>query len=208
VSIAEQSRRSPLHDQWAVAVKQRAHWCCEGCGMSSEAMKKLGGRLEAAHILPYSEYPERRYDVSNGKALCTFRNRRHPEGLGNGFGCHNAMSGHWGHAYGVMPGVRLAKRHKFLNLVLGMPVWTLLVIANAQLRYYAFLRPYTLGLPVSGRDFLTAAGILVGLYLASVGAVDFGLRHRFVSRGARGILHGVVRLVRRTHHAKEPQHQG
>jgi hypothetical protein len=207
VSVQE-ARRSPLHDQWAVAVKQRAGWKCEGCGMSSEAMKKLGGRLEAAHILPYSEYPDRRYDVANGKALCTFRNRKHPEGLGNGFGCHNAMSGHWGHAYGVMPGVRLAKRHKLLNIVLGIPVWTLLVIANAQLRGLAFLRPYTLGLPVSGRDFLTAAGILVGLYGASVGAVDYALRHRFISRGARGTWHLVVRLARRIHHAKEPQHQG
>lgn len=105
-------------------------------------------------------------------------------------------------------GFTLAKRHKLLNLVLGMPVWTLLVIANAQLRYFAFLRPYSLGLPVSGRDFLTAAGILVGLYVGCVGGVDYSLRHRFLSRGARGILHGVVRLVRRTRHAKEPQHHG
>jgi len=45
----------------------------------------------------------------------------------------------------------------------------------------------------------------VGLYLACVGAVDYGLRHRFVSRGARGILHGLVRLARRIRYAKEPR---
>jgi hypothetical protein len=103
VSVQE-SRRSPLHDEWAVKVKQRARWTCEGCGLTSDQIKARGGRLEAAHILPHSEYPELRYRLDNGRALCTFRNRRHPEGLGNGYGCHNAMSGHWGHAYGVMPG--------------------------------------------------------------------------------------------------------
>jgi hypothetical protein len=103
VSTKEASRRSPLHDEWAVKVKTRAGWRCEGCGLDSDTIREHGGQLEAAHILPHSEYPDRRYDVANGKALCTFRNRKHPNGLGNGYGCHNAMSGHWGHSYGTVP---------------------------------------------------------------------------------------------------------
>lgn len=123
MSTREASRRSPLHDRWALQVKERAHWKCEGCGMGVDAIRKLGGNLEAAHILPHSEYPDRRYDPENGRALCTFRNRHHPKGLGNGFGCHNAMSGHWGHAYGVMPGTRqslvAARAHAGSHWVLG-----------------------------------------------------------------------------------------
>jgi hypothetical protein len=133
VSVQE-SRRSPLHDEWAVKVKQRARWTCEGCGLTSDQIKARGGRLEAAHILPHNEYPELRYRLDNGRALCTFRNRRHPEGLGNGYGCHNAMSGHWGHAYGVMPSAvhhsrwLLERDHKLAGtaaLMASAPLWAL-----------------------------------------------------------------------------------
>ncbi len=92
-------------------------------------------------------------------------------------------------------GSRSGRGGKLLNVVLGIPVWIVAVIANAQLRYFAFLRPYTLGLPVHGGDFLMAGGILVGLYLICVGAVDYALRHRFLSRGARGVWHLVARPV-------------
>jgi hypothetical protein len=100
----QESRRSPQHDQWALAVKKRAGWKCEGCGLSAKRIRELGGRYDAGHIYPYNEYPELRFDLGNGRGVCHFPKRNHPEGLGGGYGCHNAMSGHWGHAYGTMPG--------------------------------------------------------------------------------------------------------
>jgi hypothetical protein len=203
VSLQERSR-TPADDAWAIRIKKRAGWKCEWCGLTIGELKRLGGQLHAAHIKPRSEWPGDALDDSNGKALCTFKDprHRHPQGIGGGFGCHNSMSGHWNNGATMHTSHRLAKRHKLLNVVLGIPVWMVAVILNAQLRYFAFLRPYTLGLPVHGGDFLMAGGILVGLYLACVGAIDYSLRHRFLSRGARGILHGLVRLARK---AKEPR---
>jgi hypothetical protein len=128
VSTKEASRRSPLHDEWAVKVKTRAGWRCEGCGLDSDTIREHGGQLEAAHILPHSEYPDRRYDVANGKALCTFRNRKHPNGLGNGYGCHNAMSGHWGHSYGTIPVPPAHDRWELVGLAL-LAVSALLFVA-------------------------------------------------------------------------------
>lgn len=116
MSTKEATRRGPLHDRWALAVKERAGWRCEGCGMGVDEIRRRGGNLEAAHVLPRTEYPDVQYDPANGKALCTFRNRRHPRRLGNGFGCHNAMSGHWGHAYGTMPA--RAKAHRSRRLAM------------------------------------------------------------------------------------------
>lgn len=105
MSTKEASRRSPLHDEWARKVLDRAGHRCQGCGLAQSEIERLGGGLWAAHIYPYEEYPELRYDVSNGRASCTFLNRRHPQGRGHGFGCHNAQSGHWGKGGNNMPGV-------------------------------------------------------------------------------------------------------
>jgi hypothetical protein len=73
--------------------------------MTQSKITAAGGELWAAHIYPHEEYPELRYDVTNGRASCTFLNRRHPQGRGHGFGCHNAQSGHWGKGGNNMPGV-------------------------------------------------------------------------------------------------------
>lgn len=97
MSTKEASRRSPQDDAWAVKVKTRAGWKCEWCGLSAAEIKALGGELQAAHIAPRWEHPEMALDLTNGKALCTFKDprHRHPQGKGHGFGCHNSMSGHW-----------------------------------------------------------------------------------------------------------------
>lgn len=60
--------------------------------MTEAEISTRGGRLEAAHIFPYSEYPEKRFDLGNGRAACKFPKRDHPMGLGCGYGCHYAMS--------------------------------------------------------------------------------------------------------------------
>lgn len=105
MSTKEASRRSPEDDAWALRIKRRANWTCEFCGLTTAQIKELGGELQAAHEAPRWEYPEKALDDDNGKALCTFKDprHRHPRGLGHGYGCHNAMSGHWGHSYGTIP---------------------------------------------------------------------------------------------------------
>lgn len=115
VSTIEASRRSPLHDRWAVRIKKRDHWKCWGCGMSRKEIEDAGGTLEAAHWLPHSEYPDHRYLMENGRALCTFRNRRHPKGHGRGYGCHNAASGHWNGDHGFANAVPNGHRHRPRN---------------------------------------------------------------------------------------------
>jgi hypothetical protein len=204
VSVQE-SRRSPLHDDWALAVKGRARWKCEGCGMDSDAIRELGGRLEAAHVLPHSEYPDKRYDPSNGRALCTFRNRKHPQGLGNGYGCHNAMSGHWGHAYGAVPAHRHPGGfwHKLGVLVLSIPLWWAVVLADVDLRYYwPWIRHFTFGQATTiGGMFALLLG-LVALWGACLIACHVALRRRWLGRAGRVLLHALVRLA---HKARRPR---
>lgn len=128
--------RGPMADAWAHKIKERSNWACEGCGMSERQIKALGGTLEAAHILPWNEFPEHRLDLDNGKSLCTFRNRRHPQGLGHGYGCHNAMSGHWNApmAHGGRergPGLRgvLGLRRHWLRHWIAASFWLWLPVA-------------------------------------------------------------------------------
>src|SRR5439155_14384951 len=104
MSLQERSR-TPADDAWAIRVKKRAGWKCEWCGLTIAEIKQLGGELHAAHIKPRSEWPEDALDDSNGRSLCTFKDprHRHPRGLGQGFGCHNSMSGHWGPPTGPTP---------------------------------------------------------------------------------------------------------
>jgi hypothetical protein len=200
VSTKEVSRRSPLHDEWAVKVKTRAGWKCEWCGLTADQIRELGGQLEAAHIAPWQEYPEKRFDPANGKALCTFRNRRHPEGLGNGYGCHNAMSGHWGHSYGTVP---IHKHpggfwHKVGVLAMSVPLWWAVVIADVDLRYYwAWSRHFTFGQATTiGGMFVLLLG-LVAIWGACLILCHVALRRRWLGRGGRYLLHALVRLARK-----------
>lgn len=48
---------------WRKAVYERDNYTCQKCN-------KRGGRLEAHHIKPWSDYPEVRFDVNNGMTLC------------------------------------------------------------------------------------------------------------------------------------------
>ena len=48
---------------WRDAVLKRDAYQCGFCG-------KVGGKIQADHILPFALYPEKRFDVNNGQTLC------------------------------------------------------------------------------------------------------------------------------------------
>src|SRR5208282_1135123 len=56
-------RASSAYKFWRKAVFQRDNWTCVKCG-------QWGGYLEADHIKGFAEYPELRFEVSNGQTLC------------------------------------------------------------------------------------------------------------------------------------------
>lgn len=71
----------PRHQRWREQVLKKAGYLCQECA-------RYGRRTEATvahHIKHADEYPELRYVVSNGRALCAAcHNKEHPEkGRGN-----------------------------------------------------------------------------------------------------------------------------
>jgi len=56
-------RKLPEYKQWRTAVFERDNYTCNGC-------RVVGGYLEAHHVLPWSTFPDRRFDVSNGITVC------------------------------------------------------------------------------------------------------------------------------------------
>ena len=57
--------------EWRLAVFTRDGFTCQGCG-------QVGGRLNADHIQPYGQFPELRFDLSNGRTLCLECHRKTP----------------------------------------------------------------------------------------------------------------------------------
>ena len=76
-SIRDRIESMQEYKDWRQAVFERDEYTCQECG-------QRGGKLHAHHILRFSEYPELRFDVSNGRTLCvachllteTFGNRK------------------------------------------------------------------------------------------------------------------------------------
>jgi hypothetical protein len=52
------------YKDWRAAVFERDDYTCQMCG------KPSNGDIEAHHIRPWAEFPELRFDVSNGITLC------------------------------------------------------------------------------------------------------------------------------------------
>ena len=51
-------------NEWRKEVFERDNYVCQHCN-------KRGGKLQADHIKPYSLFPTLRFDVNNGRTLCT-----------------------------------------------------------------------------------------------------------------------------------------
>ncbi len=62
-------RGGPLHKEWSKAIKKRDKWTCK---LHNEDCVKT---LQAHHILSWKNFPEKRYELSNGITLC---NTHHP----------------------------------------------------------------------------------------------------------------------------------
>lgn len=55
--------QTPRYREWRSHVFQRDNYTCQACG-------QVGGTLQADHELPYSRYPDLRYEILNGRTLC------------------------------------------------------------------------------------------------------------------------------------------
>jgi hypothetical protein len=61
--VSKNNRFTAEYAQWRSRVFARDNYTCQVCS-------QYGGYLQADHIQPYADYPELRYDVSNGRTLC------------------------------------------------------------------------------------------------------------------------------------------
>lgn len=66
----EEYRNSPANREWGQQVKNRDGWKCQ---ISND---DCSGKVVAHHILPWSKFPELRYEVKNGITLCHFHHPR------------------------------------------------------------------------------------------------------------------------------------
>lgn len=57
------ARNSKAYAKWREEVFKRCDYTCQACGVR-------GGSLQADHILPFAFFKEKRFDLSNGRALC------------------------------------------------------------------------------------------------------------------------------------------
>lgn len=63
-------RGGTLHKQWSIQVKNRDGWKCRIANSDCEE------KLESHHILSWKDFPEFRYQINNGIALCHFHHPR------------------------------------------------------------------------------------------------------------------------------------
>jgi len=69
------ARHSPEYRAWRLTILQRDWFRCQRCGVTSKTIKTNGtgerrGNLVAHHIKPWRDFPDLRFDVSNGITYC------------------------------------------------------------------------------------------------------------------------------------------
>lgn len=69
--LNEKTRKSVEYKKWRDLVFRRDDYTCQKCG-------KRGGDLEADHDLPFSLFPDLRFEVLNGQTLCKKCHRETP----------------------------------------------------------------------------------------------------------------------------------
>ena len=75
IAVSDMYHRA-RHLRWRELVLRRAKYLCEECARYGRTTPAT----VAHHIKHADEYPELRYDVTNGRALCAAcHNREHPE---------------------------------------------------------------------------------------------------------------------------------
>lgn len=65
-----QNRNNPAYKQWRIFIWNRDKYTC----LLKD--KYCCGKIEAHHILKWSEYPDLRYQINNGITLCHFHHPR------------------------------------------------------------------------------------------------------------------------------------
>ena len=77
--LNDQIRQSLEYRTWKRLVLERANFTCEICGAKN--MKGLGHSvyLQADHIKQFAFYPELRFDLNNGRALCLKCHKKYGE---------------------------------------------------------------------------------------------------------------------------------
>lgn len=73
VKVTDREHSNPRYKQWKKAVHTRDN---NKCRIANE---DCSGRMEAHHILPWSQSPELRYEVNNGIILCHYHHPRKRE---------------------------------------------------------------------------------------------------------------------------------
>jgi 5-methylcytosine-specific restriction endonuclease McrA len=61
-------RETTEYKEWRRKVFEKDNWTCQECGARNGNGETV--YLEAHHIESFAEYPEKRFDVNNGKTLC------------------------------------------------------------------------------------------------------------------------------------------
>lgn len=64
----EEIRKSPEYRRWRIAVLQRDGFKCVWCPETSN--------LEVDHVYPFAYFPELRFDITNGRTLCSFHHKQ------------------------------------------------------------------------------------------------------------------------------------